>query len=137
MAKVSRQAVHRWWVSKKKNVDILSRTQRCLADSLGVSMETLSKDLPIVSDESKRKKFETQLLWDQLYPDLESFTRGLVVGQSEALARLVQVYGLFAAQKIAGQQVWKKFPQYKNKIHPGRRKGLEVIWNEIQNPASN
>ena len=27
------------------------------------------------------------------------------------------------------------FPQYKNKIHPGRRHTLEVIWNEIQNPT--
>jgi hypothetical protein len=133
MAGVSRQAVHRWWVAPEPNLDVLSGTQERLAESLGVPMQTLSKELPVLSNETLRKKLETQLLWDKSFPNLESFVRGLVMGNSDALARLTQVFGLFAAEKIAGKQVWGKFPSYKNKIHPGRRRSLEAIWTEIQN----
>jgi hypothetical protein len=135
MAGVSRQAVHHWWVSDQENFDVLSSTQERLAESLGVPMQLLSKKLPVLSDEAFRKKLETQLLWDRIYPDLEHFVRGLVLGNLDALARLVQVYGLFAAEKIIGLQVWRKFPQYKNKIHPARRRTLEIVWTEIQNPT--
>ena len=135
MAGVSRQAVHRWWVAEEKDLNVLSGTQERLADSFGVPMQALSKELPVVSNEALRKKLETQLLWDKNYPNLEHFVRGLVLGNLAALARLTQVFGLFAAEKIAGKQIWKKFPKYKNKIHPGRRRTLEVIWNEIQNPT--
>lgn len=134
MAGVSRQAVNRWWTTDEENLNVLSITQERLAESFGVTMEVLSRNLPVVSNKSQRKKIETQLLWDKLYPDLERFACGVVVGHPEALARLVQVFGLFSAEKIAGKQVWKKFPQYKNKIHPGRRRTLEAVWNEMQNP---
>ena len=135
MAGVSRQAVHHWWTSTDANLNVHSKTQEHLAKSFGVPMDVLSKKLPVVSNESQRKKIESQLLWDGLYPDLEHFARGLVVGQPEALARLVQVFGLFASEKIAGKQVSKKFPQYKHLIHPARRRTLEVVWTEIQNPT--
>lgn len=135
MAGVSRQAVNQWWNSSDPNLTVLSKTQERLAESFGVSMDVLSKELPVVSSDSQRSKIETQLLWDKLYPDLEHFARGLVVGHAAALARLVQVFGLFTAEKIAGKQVWKKFSQYKNMIHPGRRRTLEIVWTEIQNPT--
>ena len=135
MAGVSRQAVHRWWVAGEENINVLSGTQERLAESFGIPMQTLSMELPVVSNEALRKNLEIQLLWDKNYPNLDRFVRGLVIGNLDALARLTQVFGLFAAEKIAGKQVWKKFPQYKNKIHPGRRHTLEVIWNEIQNPT--
>lgn len=134
MAGVSRQAVHRWWVAPQESLNILSGTQERLAESFGLPMQLLSMKLPVFSNEALRKKIETQLLWDKNYPNLERFVRGLVIGNLDALARLTQVFGLFAAEKIIGKQVWKKFPQYKSKIHPARRRTLEVIWNEIQNP---
>lgn len=132
MAGVSRQAVHRWWNADQASVEVLAGTQKRLADSFGLSMEVLSEKLPVVSNPSLRKKLEAQLLWDKLYPDLEHFVRGIVVGNLDALARLTQVFGFFAAEKIAGIKVWRRFPQYKNKIHPGRRRTLEIIWTEMQ-----
>lgn len=134
MANVSRQAVHRWWKNGHEvNINVLSQTQEQLAQGFGVPMDVLSLGLPILNDESKRQKWETQLLWDRLYPNLEAFVRGLILGHPEALARLVQVCGLFAAQKIIGKSAIRTFPTYKNKIHPGRRRSLEIVWNEIQN----
>lgn len=132
MAGVSRQAVNKWWSSGEQDLNVLSKNQERLAEFFNVPMGALSVDMPIVSNESERTKLETQLLWDKSYPDLECFARGLVLGHHDALARLAQVFGLFAAEKIAGQQIWKKFPKYKNKIHPGRRRTLEVIWNDFQ-----
>lgn len=135
MAGVSRQAANRWWSSEEEDVNVFAGTQERLAKSFGVPMQTLSMELPVLSDEALRKKLETQLLWDRSFLNLEQFVRALATGNHEALARLTQVFGLFAAEKIAGQQVWKKFQQYKKKIHPGRRRTLEIIWNEMQSPT--
>jgi len=45
------------------------------------------------------------------------------------------MYGLFSAAKIAGVQIWKKFPQYKKLIHPVNRRQAELLWTLVQNPA--
>ncbi|PIT98777.1 MAG: hypothetical protein COT74_13870 [Bdellovibrionales bacterium CG10_big_fil_rev_8_21_14_0_10_45_34] len=134
-AGLSRQAVSKWWNQKSHCVDVLAKTHERLAKSLGVSMETLSNPLPVVDEKKLKKKMEVQLLWDKLYPDIEGFSRGLVVGRPEAFARLVQVFGLFASEKIVGKQIIHQFPKYKKIIHPARRRTLEIVWNEIQNQA--
>ena len=136
LAGVSRQAVHKWWIAKESHINVFAENQRRLASSLGVSMEVLSKELPIVSSDSERRKLESQLLWDKLYPDIESFIRALVLGQLHALARLVQVFGLFESEIIIGKAIWVKFPEFKAKIHPGRRQTLEIVWNEVQSQTS-
>lgn len=133
MAGVSRQAVHRWWSSEQVNIEVLAGSQKQLAESFGVSMGLLSEKLPVVSNRKLKKALQTQLLWDKLYPDIEHFVRALVVGNLDALARLTQVFGFFAAEKIAGSKVWTNFPKYKSKIHPARRRMLEMIWTEMQN----
>ena len=126
-AGVTRQAVSIWF-SKQGKVDLLSSTLQRLALSLGVTGEALSQPLPILGDPVERKKWETDLLWDRLYPDLESFVAGVNRGQKTALARLVQMCGLYQAEKIAGRQVWKKFESYKALIHPARRREAEILW---------
>ncbi|MBI4403604.1 MAG: helix-turn-helix transcriptional regulator [Deltaproteobacteria bacterium] len=128
-AGVTRQAVSHWLSSKEKGpINLFAKHAQAVAHFLGVTVEQLSEFLPILGSPSDRKKWETELLWDRLYPDLESFIVGLMRGQRQALARLVQVCGFYEAAKIAGQQVWKRFPVYKSLIHPAYRKKLEIIW---------
>jgi transcriptional regulator with XRE-family HTH domain len=126
-AGVTRQAVSNWF-SAGVEAQLLSGNLEKLAGSLGVSVEVLSHPLPILSDANERKRWETDLLWDGLYPNLEAFLSGVIRGQRQALARLVQVCGLYMSQKIAGKQVWRKFPSYKALIHPAYRRQAEVVW---------
>lgn len=126
-AGVTRQAVSGWF-AKQGEIEVLSSTLQRLADSLGVSVETLSRPLPILSSPDERAKWETELLWDKLYPNLESFLAALKRGQRPALARLVQVCGLYQAEKIAGRQVFHRFERYKNYIHPAHRRQAELLW---------
>lgn len=131
-AGISKQAITAW---KKKfletgdpNINIFSKTQDRLAQVLSVQSHELNQNLYVSN--------LTELLWDRLYPDIESFVEAIAKGQLAALARLVQVYGLYSSAKMAGSQIWRKFPNYKSKLHPAHRKQLEVIWNLEQNPAS-
>ena len=57
----------------------------------------------------------------------------LVRGEAPALARLVQVFGLYKAWKIAGEKIWERFPAYQKNIRPVRRDQLERIWLLRQN----
>jgi len=134
---ISRQAISSW-IKKAEDtpiVNVYSKNQNHLATVLGVPAHELSQDLPVISDRALRKELDVLLLWDHLFPDLESFVRSLIKGQAVALARLVQVYGLYQSEKVAGIQVWKKFPQYKNHLHPAIREKAELVWNTRQNPA--
>ena len=125
---VSRQVVSHWFRQEPEaSINIYSSHLARLAEVLGVSMEALQKPPPM--DGSQRKIATTELLWDRLFPSLEEFARSLVRGHPDALARAVQVYGLFGAEKLAGKKVWKKFPLYKQKIHPAYRKQAEIIWS--------
>lgn len=125
---VSRQLVSHWFgQAPSLEQNIYSSHLVRLAEALGVSMEALQGPPPL--DSSQRDLAVTQLLWDRLYPSLEDFARALARGSLDALARSVQVYGLYGAEKLAGKKVWKKFPLYKQKIHPAYRGRAEVIWN--------
>jgi len=125
--KISRQAVSLWF-KKENDINIQSKNQEALAHALGISQDKLSMPLPILDDPLKTNALETELLWDYLYPDLISYLKALLNGHSQAMARLVQVYGFFAAEKIIGKAVWSKFAKYKKYIHPAYRKKLEIIW---------
>ncbi len=135
-AGVSRQLVSQWFKEADRDgasdVNVYSRNQERLGAVLGVAPSELATALPILSVAAERKSLETLLLWDRLYPALEPFLSGLVRGQPDALARLVQVFGLYGAAKSAGQIVWDRFPRYKMKIHPAVRKRSEVIWTHHQ-----
>ena len=127
-AGVTRQTVSHWFSGKVQQINLYSKHLQNLAQSLGVSVETLSQPLPILDDPKSVQEWETEFLWDRLYPNLESFISGLLRGQRAALARLVQVHGLYQSEKIVGKQVWQKFPWYKDLIHPSHRHSLEILW---------
>jgi hypothetical protein len=74
------------------------------------------------------RTLEASVLWDRLYPDLGAFASALHAGEPRALARFVQVYGLYAAESTLGAVAWRAFPTYKRHIHPVRRSQLEILW---------
>ncbi len=132
---VSRQTLSAWKQKAKinPNINVFSQTQEKIAFELGLRYEDLNQSIAVLENSKLRSEIETDLFWDKLYKNLESFSSAVVRGQPEALARLVQTYGLYASAKIAGNQIWEKFSLYKNKIHPAYRKQAEVIWNLFQN----
>ncbi len=68
------------------------------------------------------------VLWDHLYPDVEEFAIAVKAGEPKAVARFVQVFGLYAAESVLGPAAWLSFPEYKRHIHPVRRQELETLW---------
>lgn len=138
-AGISRQALTEWKRKAKQaqnpRVNVYSQTQESLAQVLGVRSEELGQTFQIISDPNLRKSIEAEILWDRLYPDIASFSSAVVKGAPQALARLVQVYGLYASAKMAGQQIWNNFPEYKYKMHPAYRKQAEIVWTLAQNQA--
>jgi transcriptional regulator with XRE-family HTH domain len=136
MAHVSRQAVSRWFKpSAGPEVSIQTPHLRGLAEGLRVSAEDLLRPLPVLGDAEATRWYEAALLWDGLYSDLGDFSVALVRGESPALARLVQVFGLYQASKVAGQKIWDRFPYFKKQIRPMRREQLERVWQIHENLA--
>jgi transcriptional regulator with XRE-family HTH domain len=129
-AGVTRQAASLWFRSSNpEQVNIQSRHLERLSQVLEVSMDELARPLPVWADESDKSSLETALLWDRLFPSLDDFAIAVARGAACALARLVQVYGLYAAERMAGRRVWKDFSRYKRHIHPVRRRELERLWD--------
>lgn len=135
IAGVSRQAVSAWFKNGRDNqpINLHSANLQKLCDGLNIRMESLLKPSLLVSDPKKREDLEASLLWDRLFPDLEGFIVALVRKDLRALARLVQVYGLFQAQAVIDPSVWKRFHRYKKNLHPVRREECERIWNLQKN----
>ncbi len=129
-AGVSRQAVSLWFrqfeETKNPRVNIFSKNLEKLSLSLKISVAALLEDLPDLAADT------TDLLWDFLYPDIESFVCAVIKNEPAALARLVQVYGVFGAKHIAGNSIVKNFESFKLKIHPSQRKKAEIICNLIK-----
>lgn len=137
MAGVTRQAVSHWFRSSP-NSEISIRTPHLkrISEGLRISAEDLLHPLPVLGDAQLTEQYEAALLWDRLYPGLGDFGVALVRGEWPALARLVQVYGLYQARKIAGPKVWDRFPDYKRHIRPVRREQLERVWQLHRNLTS-
>lgn len=129
-AGVTRQAASLWFKSDDpRQVNVQSRHLEKLSRALSVSMDELARPLPVLGDESAQGSLETALLWDRLFPSLDDFAIAVARGEERSLARLAQVYGLYAAGRMAGRRVWKDFPRYKCHIHPVRRRELERLWD--------
>jgi transcriptional regulator with XRE-family HTH domain len=122
---VSRQAVSLWF--QRDEVNLQSRHLIRLGRVLGSPVEDLTEPLPCF-DPEMHARTRTALLWDRLYPDLDDFALALNSGDPRALARFVEVYGLFAAEKTLGPAAWTRFPDYRRLIHPARRRELETLW---------
>jgi len=138
MAGVTRQRVSQWFVGQPVNgsVNLGSASLKALADGLGVTADDLLVALPLLEQPERLSRETANLLWDGLYPDLVSFAIDVGRGLPEAVARLVQIYGLYASARMAGKSVWTGFPKYKKYLHPARRKELEVLWKLRMSPTS-
>ena len=128
-AGVSRQSVSQWFhESSSRFVNIQTKHLLAIADALDVSADVLLRPLPLLADESMSTIETTKLLWDKLYPDIVSLINAALDGRNDAVARFVQVYGLFSAAKMLGPKVWREFPRYKRYLKPARRVELERLW---------
>jgi len=128
-AGVSRQAVSLWFRDTGCETGLRVSTLKTLARNLEVSMELLlteeiSKELLDIAEQE-----QVALNWDRLYSDREALAVALANKDLRAIARLVQVYGMYAAAKVVGRIVWDKFAKYKPLMLPARQKQCEIIWN--------
>lgn len=123
---VSRQAVSLWFREPQANLQ--SKHLMRLADVLGVPVEDLARPLPCF-DAATHDRFRATLLWDRLFPDIDDLAVALNSGDPRAIARFVQVYGLYAGETTLGRTVWADFPDYKRHVHPVRRAELETLWD--------
>lgn len=128
MAGISRQAVSSWFRQGRTEIDVRASHLQRLSRALGVSMDELSLPLPCLQSPEQRAALGAGLLWDRLYPDVGSFAAALVRGEGRAVARLVEVYGLFLSARMLGRSVWVCFPQYKKYLPPVLRRQLEELW---------
>lgn len=128
-AGVSRQAVSLWFrAPDPSSVNIQSRHLESLGRALGLSIDELARPLPVLGDPALRARLETAFLWDRLFPALDDFAIAVAQGDPRALARLVEIVGLYAAEQMAGRQIWLKFDAYEKYIPPARRRELERLW---------
>lgn len=128
-AQVSRQAVSNWLrTPAEREINLQSKHLQALAKALDVSINKLLDPPAFLSNSKSMEATNTLLNWDRLYPDLISFFIALSKNESVAVARFVQIYGLYESWKILGNIVWDEFLNYKRHIHPAIRKGLEAIW---------
>jgi len=132
MCGISRQAVSLWFKADLEKGDgfipIRTRSLWQLAKALNLSIDQLTKPLPLL-DSDEFKKLEVSLLWDKLYPSGIAFLMALMQHQKPAMARLVQVLGLFQAAPIVGKRIWSEFDSYKRFIEPRQREAWESVWN--------
>ncbi|MFH2007354.1 MAG: helix-turn-helix domain-containing protein [bacterium] len=127
---VSRQAVSLWL--KRPEISVRSNHLLSVSKALGIPVESLVQPLPALGDEGDHELLRATYLWDRLYPDLDDFAIAVNRWEPSAVGRLVQVSGLFVAERLLGRAVWKKFDLYKHHIHSARRQQLEglVKWHE-------
>lgn len=132
MAGVSRQATSLWF-KEPDTVSIHSTHLYKLSCALQVKIDDLMSPLPLIEDKKYVSSLKASLLWDHLYPDFEDFVIALVFKKLRAVARLVEVYGLWEAGALVGNVVWKSFQKYKKYLPPVRRQQCEHLWNLQQN----
>ncbi len=133
-AGVSRQRISQWLHDAPADgfVNIQTKHLMSIANALGISPGILLKPLPLLCDEQRLQGETARLLWDKLYPDMTSLLVAALEREPQALARIVQVYGLFASAKLFGGRVWRDFDKYKKFIQPTRRRELECLWQYRQ-----
>lgn len=122
---VSRQAVSLWL---RESEDVVLRSDNLLriAKALGVPVERLARALPCFEPE-EHERLRASLLWDGLFGDLDDLAIALERGDPRAIARVVQVHGLYAAEKVVGPSVWDDLSRYARYLHPARRRQLEAL----------
>lgn len=129
LAGVSRAAVSKWFRQGEETgvVNVETKTIFELARTLKLPPDLFLKERENLS------AYETEFLWDRLYPDMEHFLKAVAEERLPALARLVQVLGFHQAKIVAGKKVVTLFDKYEKFIHPTRRRALEAIWQLYTN----
>jgi len=129
LAGVSRAAVSKWFRQGEETgvVNVETKTIFELAGALKLPPDLFLKKRENLS------AYETEFLWDRLYPDMEHFLKAVAEGRLPALARLVQVLGFHQAKIVAGKKSVTLFDKYKKYIHPTRRHALEAVWQLYAN----
>jgi len=136
-AGISRQAVSLWFKTSKNGVaSVKTEHLLNLSKALGISLDELAAPIPAL-DETAASRLRADLLWDRLYPDLTSFAVAVCRWELRAVARLVEVHGLYNGARMAGPGAWERFPEYKDFIKPGRRDDLERLWRYWNDRAPN
>ena len=97
---VSRQAVSLWFRSGEASVRSSHLFKVC--EALEVRAERLARPLPGFGNDHDRLK--ATFLWDRLYPDLDDFAIAVNAWRPEAVARLVQVSGLYVGERLLGRR---------------------------------
>jgi transcriptional regulator with XRE-family HTH domain len=120
---VNRQAVSLWL--KREHAVLRSDHLLGTAEVLGMRAEDLAAPLPGLLAE--RERLSAALNWDRLYPDLVDLAIAAGRGEYPAMARLVEVHGLFATAGMLGKRVWDEFPAFERHIHPARRRPLRML----------
>ena len=136
---VSRQAVAMWFNSsgpKATRTPMSISSLLILSKKLGLKLSVLIEPFPGLSDPQWVAQTKASLLWDQLYEDMTSFVLALYFFEEKAVARYVQVYGLYPSANILGNRIWKDFDHYKKHLHPTRRNECEKICQIRQNLKS-
>jgi len=125
---LSRQAVSKWLQADFKTSPKVSLNSMLkLCELLNIGWNDLSKPLFEGDEVEWKKRLRVSLLWDHLYSDVDEFLLALYFFEPRAVARYVQVYGLYQSANTLGDRVWKDFDLYKNYLHPVRRNECEKI----------
>jgi len=123
---VSRQAVS-LWLKQPDQIHVTGKNLVLTARALGRPVERLIEPLPL-RDPQTREQLQARLLWDRIFVSLEDLAIAVARKEPRAIARLVEVHGLYAAAKLAGSAaVWRGFSRYKRVIPPVRRRQLECL----------
>ncbi|MBN2492170.1 MAG: helix-turn-helix transcriptional regulator [Planctomycetes bacterium] len=124
------------WIQKDGPAHLPEDDLSALSRALGVNAEDLERPLPCF-DTDEHNRLHARYLWDRLYPDLDDFAIGLNHLEPRAVARLVEVDGLYAAARILGEAAWDRFTSYKRFLPPARRRQLETLhaWRSNQTAA--
>lgn len=126
---LSRQAVSKWFVSGQQNSLKLSlHSLLKICQVLNLKLGDLAQPIPKMADLDWKERFKVSFLWDRLYSNSDDFLLALYFFEPKAVARYIQVCGLYPSANLLGNRVWTQFNQYKKYVHPTRRNECEKIW---------
>ena len=95
---VSRQAVS-LWLKQPDQIHVTGKNLVLTARALGRPVERLIEPLPL-RDPQTREQLQARLLWDRIFVSLEDLAIAVARKEPRAIARLVEVHGLYAAAKL-------------------------------------
>ena len=104
--------------------------QRTVTTSLANSTRSklLEKAAALSQGLVELTRTQSAYLWDQRFPDIETFVVAAMNSNLDAVARTVEVHGLYGAADILGDIVWHSFDKYRRYLPPKKRQAMEAVW---------